>query len=95
MLEPRRILDKLLSSNAKADLLMLFSDNPRLSERPTKIAEKIGRRPAEIHRDLKDLQEIGIVSRSKTHGSETLHYDRKRAAEIERILADYIETTLD
>jgi len=95
MLEPRRIIDKLLSSNAKADLLTLFSENPRLSERPDKIAERIGRKPAEIRGDLKDLQEIGILSRKKIRGSETVHYDRKRAAEIQKILASYIETTLD
>ena len=95
MLEPRRIIDKLLSSNAKADLLTLFNENPRLSERPEKIAERIGRKPAEIRGDLKDLQEIGILSRRKIRGSETVLYDRKRAAEIQKILASYIETTLD
>ncbi len=95
MLEPRRIFSKLLSSEAKADLLTLFNGSPKLSEGPEKIAKRIGRKPAEIRNDLKDLQEIGIISRRVTHGSSTIEYDRRRAAEIQRMLARYIETSLE
>lgn len=95
MLEPRRILNKLLSSNGKADLLTLFNENPRLSERPEKIAEKIRRRPSQIRSDLEDLQEIGVIARKRIRGSKTIYYDRRRAAEIQRILASYIETMLE
>jgi len=95
MLEARRIFDKLLSSNAKADLLTMFNENPRLSETPEKVAERIGRKPTEIRSDLRDLQELGIISRKKTLGSDTVRYDRRRATEIQRILASYIETSLD
>ncbi len=94
-LRPRRILDKLLSSSVKADLLTLFNENPTLSGRPRKIAEKIGRKHTEIGSDLKDLQEIGVISRKRIRGSETIRYDRRRAAEIHKILATYIETILE
>jgi len=95
MPQPKRILNKLLSSNTKADLLTLFNEKTRLSAEREQVAKRIGRTPAEIDKDLEDLIEVGIISRKKTRRSEMIQYDSKRAAEIQRILANYIEKSLE
>ena len=73
----------------------MFNEKPRLSVGREQVAKKIGRTPAEINKDLEDLIEVGIISRKKTRRSEIVEYDGKRAAEIHRILADYIEKSLE
>jgi predicted transcriptional regulator len=95
MAEPKILLNKLLSTNTKADILTLFNEKPRLSTRPEQVAKKIGRTQAEINKDLEDLIEVGIISRRKTARSEVIHFERKRAAEIQKILASYIEKSME
>lgn len=95
MSHPKRMLNKLLSSDTKADLLTLFNEKPRLSAGREQVAKRIGRTPAEINKDLDDLIEVGIISLKKTGRSEMLQYDGRRAAEIQRILANYIEKSLE
>jgi predicted transcriptional regulator len=95
MAQPKSLLNRLLSSNTKAELLTLFNEKPRLSARREQVAKKIGRTPGEIDKDLEDLIKVGIISRKKTRRSEIIQYDGKRAAEIHRILAEYIEKSLE
>ena len=95
MLEANTILDKILSSNAKADLLMLFNENPKLEDRTEGIAKRIGKTAVQIDSDLQDLVEVGLLSRKKVRGSEIIRYDRRRAAAIRKILTSYITKALE
>jgi len=95
MLEANTILDKILSSNAKADLLMLFNENPKLEDRTEGIAKRIGKTAVQIDSDLQDLVEVGLLSREKVRGSEIIRYDRRRAAVIRKILTSYITKSLE
>jgi predicted transcriptional regulator len=95
MPEASRILDKMLSSDAKADLLILFNKYPNHAYNTDEIAERIGKAGAKIDKDLKDLIELGLISRKKARRSDVIRYNRRRATEIQRILATYITKTLE
>lgn len=55
------LLEKLIGSETKAELLMYFHDNPDASDTIEKIAAKIKRGPKEIERDVSDLVELGLL----------------------------------
>lgn len=55
------LLEKLIGSETKAELLMYFHDNPDSSETIERIATKIKRSPKEIDRDISDLVELGLL----------------------------------
>jgi KaiC/GvpD/RAD55 family RecA-like ATPase len=55
------LLEKLIGSETKAELLMYFHDNPDSTETIEKIAAKIKRNPKEIARDVSDLVELGLL----------------------------------
>ena len=55
------LLEKLIGSETKAELLMYFHDNPDASDTIEKIAAKIKRSTREIERDVSDLVELGLL----------------------------------
>jgi KaiC/GvpD/RAD55 family RecA-like ATPase len=58
-----KLFERLLDTDVKADLLTLFHNNSNLSETSDGLAGRIGRNPAEVHRELEDLVELGILRR--------------------------------
>src|SRR5215831_10586760 len=55
------ILDKLIRSETKAELLMYFHDNPDSANTLDTIAANLQLKPQEIARDVSDLVEIGLL----------------------------------
>jgi len=90
-----RLLEKLLSSDVKADLLVLFNQNPSFTERTEDVARRIAKTPREIEDDLKDLLDVGFLSKKNVGGNELIRYDRKRAAEIRELLSSQITKSLE
>jgi len=90
-----RILDKLLSSDVKADLLLLFNENPSLTERTDGIARRIGRTPDQINDDLKDLIDVGLLFKKSLGSTEVICYDRKRASEIRELISSQVSEALE
>jgi len=93
--EEIRIIEKLLSSDVKADLLVLFNENPRLTDDSAHVARTVGRTLRQIDNDLRDLIDIGLLFKKNIRGSERICYDRKRAKEIQKLIADQIKAKLD
>ena len=56
-----KLFERLLDTDVKADLLTLFHNNSNLSETSDGLARRVGRNPAEVHRELEDLVELGIL----------------------------------
>src|SRR6267143_1881870 len=56
------LLEKLIGSETKAELLMYFHDNPDSTDTVEGIAAKIRRKPKEIERDVSDLVETSPSS---------------------------------
>jgi len=90
----RLLLDKLLSSDTKADILAMLHNNPALSDGIDGIARRIGRTPGEIQADVKDLIDLGILSKKTVDGSEVVHCDPKRDGEIQEIITNYLKRTV-
>src|SRR5215831_14501679 len=55
------LLDKLIGSETKAELLMYFHDNPDSANTLDTIAANLQLKPQEIARDVSDLVEIGLL----------------------------------
>ena len=89
------LMDKLLSSDAKAELLLLFNNDPLLQEENDMLAKRIGRRGEEINDDLKDFLDIGLLRKRRVGNKEVVCLDRKRAAEIHKIIASQIAFSLE
>lgn len=83
------ILSKLLSSEAKGDLLVLFHKNIGLIDTFDSVARRIGRTGKTIDADLKDLVGLGILKTKQIGGRQVVFIDRARDKEVQEILAKY------
>jgi hypothetical protein len=55
------LLQNLLGSDLKAQLLVLFRRNPGLIDAIDGIAIRVGKKKESVEPDLKDLVEVGVV----------------------------------
>lgn len=83
------ILSKLLSSEVKGDLLVLFHKNLGLIDTVDNVARRIGRTGKAIEADLKDLVGLGILKTKQVGASQVVFIDRARDKEVQEALANY------
>lgn len=82
---------KLLSSNAKVDLLELFHTNPELTATMDTMARKIGRKTEEIQTDAMDLMDIGLLRRKRRGASTVIFLDKARERQIQEEIATHLK----
>lgn len=85
------ILNSLLSSEVKGDLLVLFHKNPGLIDTIKGVARRIGRRANTIEQEVKDLIDLGVLGTKRIGTSEVIFLDRARDKEIQEIIANYLK----
>ena len=91
MAEPgEAILNRLLSSKAKGELLMLFHRNPGLVDDIDGIAMRMGRRSSSIRHDVEDLVAMGILKTIQVGSSRVICLDRKRDKEMLLSVTDHL-----
>lgn len=85
------LLQRLLSSEVKTELLTLFHGNPGLVDTTSGVAIRIGRTGSEIADDVKDFVELGLLSRRSLGRAkiEVVQLDRSRDRAIQASLEKY------
>jgi KaiC/GvpD/RAD55 family RecA-like ATPase len=73
------LIEKLIGSETKAELLMFFHENPETTDTLDGIAKRIHRSSREIERDLSDLVDLGLL-----HEVRTLSFNKTRDLELQR-----------
>lgn len=85
-----QILSTLLASEVRGDLLVLFHRNPGLIDTIEGVARRIGRTPASIQSDVRELIKLGVLKEKKVGGADVIILDRARDREILESVADRI-----
>lgn len=81
------VMGKLLSSEAKLDVLTLFHNSPGLIDTLDGIALRVGRTSAEIGKEVIDLLDFGLLLKKKIGKSEVIYMDTARDFEIQQMIA--------
>lgn len=84
MTEADQILQRLLSSDAKAELLTLFRKNPGLMDNLDGVGRRIGRKGNTLGSEVDDLVNLGILRKKGIGNSEVIFRDEQRDRETER-----------
>lgn len=87
----KRLLQRLLSSEIKADLLTLFHGDPCLGDSVEGLACRIGRTPNAISKDLEDLLDLRLLKRKRLDDLDIIFMDSARDNEIQRIIANELK----
>lgn len=73
------LIEKLIGSETKAELLMLFHQSPDSKDTMEAIAKRIHRTPQEIAADVTDLVDLGLLNEVRT-----LSFNKSRDQELQR-----------
>ena len=87
---PDNLLDNLLSSGTKADLLLLFHRNPGLIDTVEGIARRLGKKGKAIETDISQLANSSILQKKKVGDSDVYFLNREKDKESQGEIADYI-----
>ncbi len=101
-----KLFEKLLDTDTKADLLIIFHNDPGLSGPPEEIAKRVGRPVAEVRRDLDDLTELGLLSKTDLYSLNAERDQELQGAiskqltygtveDTENIEREYMKTDID
>ena len=86
---------KLLSSDTKADLLMLFHNNPGLTDTIEGVARRIGRTASEIEADVKDLVDLGVLVKERFGKLDVVSFDTNKDNQIQEIISNQLKRRAD
>ncbi len=86
------ILQRLLASRTKGELLVLFHRNPGLIDTIDGVARRLGRTGDSIAEDVNDLVDLGLLTRNTIGNSKTLLLNRRRDREIQEEVAGYLDS---
>jgi len=89
---PKKIIDIFLSSEAMADIVLLFRRNPMLIDYADHIASRIGRKGECVERDLKKLAKLGVLDVQKIGKKTWFGFDVKRDRQVQEIIKNYIRS---
>jgi len=73
------LIEKLIGSEIKAELLMYFHENPDSTDSIEAVAKKIRRDPVEVEREVIDLVELGLLQEVKL-----ISFNKLRDQELQR-----------
>ena len=88
--EGKDLMEILLSSESKGELLMLFHKNPGIVDTVEGVARRIGKGKDEIEGDVKDLSEIGLLKIMNVGKLTLLSFSKEKDAEIQASMTQFI-----
>lgn len=79
------LLEKLIDSEVKAELLTLFHNNPQATGTLEELANKISRKPEEIKADVAEFAELGLLNITEVYS-----FNQEKDLEIQRAIASQL-----
>jgi len=89
------MLSKLLSTETRGELLILFRKNPGLIDTSEGVARRIGRQSKNIEAELKDFVELGLLKTKRIGISDIFYLNTERDKEIQEIVTAHISSLGD
>jgi len=88
---PERIIETLLASQTKGELLILFHKNPGLIDTLEGIARRIGKTAKSIEQDVNDFVKLDILNTKPVGGQEAIFLNLERDREIQTSILSYVK----
>ncbi len=86
------VLSKLLSSETKGELLILFRKNPGVIDTIEGVARRIGRKANTIEADVKEFLDLGLLKTRRIGSADVIFLNTEVDKEIQEIVAQYLSS---
>ncbi len=91
MSEGNELLSRLLSSEVKADLLVLFHKNPGIMDTMDGVARRIGRTANVVESDVEDLVKLGLLRKKRIGKIEVVLLNREVDKKIQDSIVEHMK----
>jgi hypothetical protein len=88
----KEVLDRLLTSEAKGEILTLYHRNPGLVDTLDGVCRRIGRNREQIETDVNEFVEMGILKNVKVGKLSLFALDAQKDQEIQLSIAEYFRS---
>ncbi len=85
-----QLFNRLIATESRADLIVLFRRNPGLIDTIDGIARRIGLRPKSIEEDLAELVKIGVLYNRKMGTFQIFGYDISKDQDVQNSVGEFI-----
>jgi hypothetical protein len=86
------LLNRILATEIKAEVLTLFHRNPGLIDSMEGIARRIGRRETEVEVDIIDFVNMGLLKHTQAGKTGLVSLNREKDDEVQAFLAVYLRS---
>jgi predicted transcriptional regulator len=88
--EGSELLTRLLSSEVKADLLVMFHKNPGIMDTMDGVARRIGRTASVVEADVEDLVKLGLLRKKRIGKLEVVLLNREVDKKIQESITEHV-----
>ena len=92
MMDGAVVLSKLLSSETKGELLILFRKNPGVIDTIEGVARRIGKRANAIEADVKEFLDLGLLKTRRIGSADAIFLNTEVDREIQEVVAKYLNS---
>jgi predicted transcriptional regulator len=92
MRKETQLLNDMLSSSVKGELLMLFHKNPGTIDTAEEIARRIGRTGPDIESDLASLVRLGVLKERMVGRLQAFQLDRSKDRALQESFTEYFRS---
>ncbi len=85
------LIEKLIGTEIKAELLRLFHMNPGILDTVDSIARRIGRMPKDVETEIGTLVELGVLRKERFGNLDVVSLNTRKDKEVQEKLAKLIE----
>ena len=92
MMDGVAVLSKLLSSETKGELLILFRKNPGVIDTIEGVARRIGKKANAIEADVKEFLDLGLLKTKRIGSADAIFLNSEVDKEIQEVVAKYLNS---
>jgi len=83
-------MTRLVSSEVKGDLLVMFHKNPGIMDTMDGVARRIGRTASVVEADVEDLVKLGLLRKKRIGKLEVILLNREVDKKIQESITEYV-----
>ena len=84
------LMTRLLSSEVKGDLLVMFHKNPGIMDTMDGVARRIGRTASVVETDVEDLVQLGLLRKKRIGKLEVVLLNREVDKKFQESITDHV-----
>jgi hypothetical protein len=86
----KELMERLLGTESKGELLMLFHRNPGIVDTVDGVARRLGKHGSQIEADIDDFLDLGILVKIEAGKLALISFSKEKDSEIQNSISSFI-----